>query len=126
MSREEAAAGLVRFLEETCDAPEVLWCAGLALLERGVVDARERSAHFRHRPSSDLRRLRREVAQGLRLCRLAAHLQVADDEREGELHEELRRLAEEAGRQARRAQTLPAERARLAKHAARKAAAGAG
>lgn len=70
MSAEAAAAGLVRFLEETYEAPEVLWAAGLALIDRATEEGREaRHGRFRVHPAGQLRRLRRDLAGGLRLCR---------------------------------------------------------
>lgn len=116
MTRGIAAAGLLRFLEETTDAPEVLWFAGLAMIERAVSAAREAGySRFRHYPAGELRRLERDTAAGFELLDLAVELQTAEDEQERELVAELQAAAAEQGRRRRRAQTLPAEQARLAK-----------
>lgn len=121
--------GLAAYVERRGDrAAEVAWEASLALIVKAVDDAREgRFGRWRAYPRGELRRLRRDLAEGLELARLAVALQEEDREQTRELDGELRGLAGDAGRARRRAQTLPAERARLAKAAARSAgSAGAG
>lgn len=116
VSKERAAAGILAFLEDATDAPEVLWAAGVAMIRRAASEAEEgRFGRLRHYPRGELRRARRDLAQGLRLLRIAAALIEADDERDSELAEELHARAVEAGRARRRAQTMPAQVARLAK-----------
>jgi hypothetical protein len=111
---DDAAASLLAFLQDVGDSPEVLWCAGLAMLDRAVADGREgRHSRFRHHPRGQLRLVRRELAQGLKLMRLAVALQEA--ERETELDVALRVEASAAAKKRRRKQTLPAQLARLEK-----------
>lgn len=120
MSREAAAENLLRFVEEVSDASEVIWCAGLAMMRRAVDEAEEsRWGRFRVHPGGQLRRFRQDAAAGMGLMRLAVQLQEADAERDRELHEDLHAEAVAAGRRKRRAQTLPAERARAAARIAR-------
>lgn len=120
MSRESAAEGLLRYLEDVTDAPEVLWAAGLSIVRRAVDEAEEaRHGRFAVYPHGLLRRFRRDVAGGLGLMRLAANMCEAERELTRELDEELQQAAVAAARARRRAQTLPAERARLAKRLAK-------
>lgn len=110
---DDAAAALVRYLENVDDAPEVVYLAAVAMLERAVTEAREfRPSQWRYYPRGQLRRLRRNVAQGLALARVAVNLQEAQNDAGRELDRELREQAAEAGRRRRREQTLPAEEAR--------------
>jgi hypothetical protein len=119
-----ARRGLAAFVERRGDrSAEVVWSAALAMLERACADAREcSSSRWRWYPAGELRRLRRDVAEGLELARLAVALQEEDAEQRRELDRDLAAAAAEAGRARRRAQTLPAERARLANAEARKTA----
>jgi hypothetical protein len=108
--------GLLRFLEDVDDAPEVVWDAALAMVERAVSEARARSSsQWRYHAPGELRRLRRRVGAAMRLARLAAALQEAAQAHERDLDRELREQAAQAAAERRRAQTLPAERARLEK-----------
>jgi hypothetical protein len=117
---DEAAASLLAFLEDVGDAPEVLWSAGLAMLDRAVTDGREsRHARFRYHPAGQLRLVRREIAQGMRLLRLAVAMQEAG--RADELDVALRIEASAAAKRRRREQTLPAQLARLENQRRRKA-----
>jgi hypothetical protein len=114
---------LARFLEDTTDAPEVLWLAAVAMLERATAEAREAKwSRFRYYPAGELRRLRRSLSEGVRLARLAVAIQEDENDRNRALDVELAEAAAEVGRARRRAQTLPAEQARLARAAARRAA----
>lgn len=115
-----ALKGLAAFVERRGDrAAEVVWDAALVMLERACADAREaQSARWRSWPRGELRRLRRDLAEGLELARLAVALQEEDHEQGREMDRDLVELAAAAGKAQRRAQTLPAERARLAKKAA--------
>jgi len=116
------AQGLLAFLEDASDAPEVLWAAGLAMIERAVSEAKEaRYGRFRHYPAGQLRRLRRDLSDGLKLSRLAVVLQEADTARGAELDAELHAAAAAAaGAARRRAQTMPAQLARLEKQRRRR------
>lgn len=110
-------AGIEAFLaRHGDDAAEVTWWAALSLLERAAINAREgRWGPWRFYPAGQLRRLRRDIAQALELARLAVALQEEENNAERQLDVELREHAAEAGRQRRRAGTLAAEEARLAK-----------
>jgi hypothetical protein len=118
-----AIHGLAAFLDRRGDrAAEVLWDAALTMVVRAAADARE--AHpqrWRGYPRGELRRLRRDMAEALELARLAVALREEEQDQHGDLEDELHRAAAEAGARARRAQTLPAEKARLANAAARAA-----
>jgi hypothetical protein len=122
MIDEEAARSLVAFLADVGDAPEVIWIAALAMMERALEEGREaRHGRFRVYARGQLRRLRRDVAQAMLLARLAVEMQEASEQQDREVMEDLRAAREEEGRARRRAQTLPAELARLARQRARKA-----
>lgn len=59
------------------DAGEALWQAGLAMLEQAAVRGREGAwGRYQHFPAGELRRLRRDVARALLLCRQATILQA--------------------------------------------------
>lgn len=121
MSDESAARTLLDFLTDVGDAPDVIWSAALAHLERALNDAKEAShGRFRHYPEGQLRKLREGTAQSMKLARLAVAMLEAEREQTRELDEELRERAEEAARAAGRAQTLPAQLARLEKQRRRK------
>jgi len=83
------------------DAGEALWQAGLAMLERAANRGREGAwGRYQHHPRGELRRLRRDLARAMRMCREATHLQE-------HVNAELRaltspELAEELAAQARR------------------------
>lgn len=96
------------------DLPEVLWTASLTMIDRATERTRE-WRWWRAHPDAELRRLRERLAEALSLARYAAALQEAENGAEHDLERDLREHAAEVGRAARRAQTLPAERARLAK-----------
>jgi hypothetical protein len=120
MSEEAAARSLMQFLADVGDAPEVMWAAAIAMMRRATAEAEEaRYGRFRHYPQGQLRRLREDVARGMKLARLAAALQEADDERGRELHEELHESAVAAAGRRRREQTLPGELARVRQQKAR-------
>lgn len=98
------------------DAAEATWWAALAMLERATTLAREgQFGRWRHYPRGELRRLRRDVSRALLLARCAVDLQDESNETYRELTEDLRAEASRAAAARRRAQTLPAERARLEK-----------
>jgi len=107
--------GLEAFLERHGDrAAETLWWSALAILDRAVEDAAEgKWGRWRFYPAGELRRLRRDLAEGLELARLAVALQEEENESRAELDAELREAAAEAGRKRRRQGTLEAERVRL-------------
>lgn len=107
------------------DLPDVLWSASLAMIERAAGRARERR-WWRSNPSGELRAFRRQMAEALALARLAAALQAADNAGEWESDAPGREAAELDGARRRRAQTLPAELARLANAAARRSGATSG
>jgi len=116
LTDEAAARSLLDFLADVGDAPEVMWSAAIAMLRRATTEAEEaRFGRFRSYPQGQLRRLREDVANGLKLARLAVALQEAEAEQGRELAEELHEQAVAAGRARRRAQTLPAELARVRK-----------
>lgn len=112
-SMDDTAASLIAFLSEVGDAPEVLWSASIALLGRALEEAGER--RFRHHPRGQLRRLREELARGLKLAGLAVAMNEALAEQDRGLAEELSARASEVSAARRRAQTLPAQLARLEK-----------
>jgi hypothetical protein len=109
MAIDDAAAGLLRFLEESGDAPEVLWAAALAMLERAIAEAGEgRWARFRHYPRGQLRNLRHDLASGLRLALLAVALQEAEaDAERGDLSTVLAQRAAAAAKRRKVAKGLP-------------------
>lgn len=111
----QVALNLAGFVERyRDDLPETLWIASLTMIDRAT--ERTRGWHWwRAQPEAELRRLRSRLAAALALARYAAALQQAENGAERELDRELREHAAAAGKAARRAQTLPAERARLAK-----------
>lgn len=117
---------LERFLRgRSEDVSEASWLAALGQLERAVRLAREGAdGRFRSHPTGELRRLRREVATGLGLARLAVAVQADENARWHELERAAREQAEANGRARRRAQTMPAELQRLANAAARRTANG--
>ena len=81
-SMDNAADSLLEFLTEGGDAPEVLWEAALAIIERAVAEAREaRFGRFRYNPAGQLRRLVEEMARGERLAGLARAMVEAENER---------------------------------------------
>jgi hypothetical protein len=58
------------------EAPEVIWTAALAWMERSAAEARKDSGtRWRYYPHGALRHLRRDVAGALLLARFAAALQ---------------------------------------------------
>jgi hypothetical protein len=122
MSDETAALSLLEFLTDVGDAPEVIWAAAIAMLRRATGEAEEgRFGRFRSSPEVQLRRLREDLARGLKLARLAAAMQEAYIERDHELADDLHAQAVAAGSARRRAQTLPAQLARLENQKRRRA-----
>jgi hypothetical protein len=103
------------FLELAGDrAAETLWLAALSMIERAVAEAREgKWSRFRAFPRGELRRLRRDLAEALLMARLAAAVQIDDNELTRELMRPLREAAEREGAERRRAGTREAERVRL-------------
>ena len=96
------------------DLPETLWFASLSMIDKAT--ERTRNWHWwRSEPAFELRRLRERIAPALALARIAAALQEADNGVERDFERDLREAAADAGKRRRRAQTLPAERARLAR-----------
>lgn len=118
---DDAALGLAVYLERRGDyAAEVIWTAALAII-RNSLDDLDARGHWRTYPRGHLRRLRTGVVEGFELARLAVNLQDGINEREFAIERDARAKDDEAGRRRRRAQTLPAELARLANAAARRA-----
>lgn len=114
---------LLQYLNDLTDGPEVLWSAALAIVRSVAADGEEaRWSRFRHYPQGQVRHLREGLDRALELAELAAQWQEQIDRRDADLTAELREAAAEAGRKRRRAQTLPAERARLANARARREA----
>lgn len=98
------------------DAGEALFMAGLAMLDQALARAREGTyGRFRHYPRGELRRLRKDVSRGLTMCRQAAKLQDLVNDELYSLTHDLNEAARAAGARRRRAGTLAAEDARLAK-----------
>ena len=118
------AGDLVGWVEHNgLDAGEALWLAALGMIEAAVAARRERvGGGWRLYSKGELRRLRHDMAAALLLARLAAELDAADRGMVEDLQAEARAAVEAEGVRRRRAQTLPAERARRANAAARKAA----
>ena len=114
-------APLAELFEQEGDrAAETVYMAAVAMLERAAVEAREsHGRRWRVYPKAELRQLRRDVALAMRLARTACAIHEVELARDEAMYAELRAAAEEAGRARRRAQTLPAELARLAKAKAR-------
>lgn len=111
MTADEAAAReLLSFLQEVGDAPEVIWTAGIAMIQRALDEAVEaRWSRFRSYPQGQLRRLNEAINRGLKLNELAVALQEADTVQERALTADLYDRAAVAGKA-----TRPAEIARLA------------
>lgn len=96
------------------DAAEATWLAALAMIERAVTLAREgQFGRWRHHPRGELRRLRRDIARGLLLARCAVELQDESNAIYRALTDDLAAVAADAAKARRRAQTLPAQQARL-------------
>src|SRR5579871_3100607 len=122
LQMDDVAGSLLQFLEDVGDAPEILWAAALAIVARGLREAEEaRHGRFRHNPNGQVRRLRAEMARGLKLARLAAAVQEEQSVRESTLDADLVARAAAAAKELRRAQTLPAQLARLENARRRKA-----
>lgn len=117
-----AVDGIVAFVERRGDrGAEVIWAAVLTLVSQAADDARDVArSRWRHHPKGELRRLRSDLEEALELAELAVALQEEERVRGADLAAELQNAAVEAGKQRRRAQTLPAERARLEKAARRR------
>lgn len=116
---DEFAAFVERFGEQ---ASEVIWLAACAWLERAGMKGRETiSNRFHWYPDGELKQLRREIAGALALAHLACTLKAEDNDLVAALTRPAREEAARQGAARRRAQTLPAEHARLAKAAQRKA-----
>jgi GNAT superfamily N-acetyltransferase len=121
MIEDAAARELMQFLQEVGDAPEVIWTAALAMIQRALDDAAEaRWSRFRSYPQGQLRRLNESIARGVKLGELAVALQEADSAQERGLAADLLDHAAAAAKATRRAQTKPAEIARLANADARR------
>lgn len=118
--------GLETFLDRFgTEAPEVIWTAALAWLERAAHDARNvASSRWRHYPDGEIRRLRGEIAGALMLARLAGALQEEENTRERELVREMRRSAEEQRRQTKLEGTTEATRTNVRTAAKKRRAAG--
>lgn len=101
------------------DVAEATWHSAAGALDAAAALARE-GAHgrFRSHPRGELRRFRRSVAVALNLARVATAMQQDENEYWHELERPERERWEAERKAARRAQTLPAELARLAKQAA--------
>jgi len=114
--------GIHGFLERHADrAASTAWVAALAMIEAACQEARERShSRWRYYPAGELRRLRRDLAAALELARFAVALAEEERTLTETLERDARAERDQAGRQARRAQTLPAELARLANAARRR------
>jgi hypothetical protein len=107
--------GLEAFIERYgSEAPEVVWQAALALLERTATGARVAAAsRWSYYPQGELRRLRHELAGAMMLARLAVALQEEENSLDRELVTRARDVAEEQRQREKRAMTIEAERARL-------------
>lgn len=119
--RELVTAEVVALLGDYTDdeLPQVMWYAALGSIEKAIERTRG-WAWWRARPDAELRRLRREVDSALRLAAIAVDFQEVRNKAVGEENRLVRDLQRQAGEARRRAQTLPAERARLAKARARR------
>ncbi len=115
MSSRTAKRGLQAFVDRYgTEAPEAIWTAALALLEKAATDARAVSGNrWRHYPQGEIRRLRRELAGAMMLARLAAALQEEENLAESELVRAARDAAETQRKADGRARTAAAQRARL-------------
>lgn len=81
MTDDAAAQTLLQFLQDVGDAPDVMWAAALAMLDHSLGEARQvRHSQFRFNPHGNLRRLRRDLAQAMKLARFAVALQEAEAE----------------------------------------------
>ncbi len=117
-----ALAALAAFLDHHGDrAGEAAWLAGLAMIERVGVEAREGIyGRWRHYPAGELRRVRRDVAAALSILRVAVSLQEAENANMRELTTDLAQRAATVAAERRRDQTREAERVRLLRATARK------
>lgn len=110
--------GIEGFVERYGDhAADVLWEGSLVLIERAVGRLREdrEQARFRSTPRSELRHLRRELAEALSVARLSVAVRESVRERDRELNAELAAAVAAAGRRRRREGTREAERVRRIK-----------
>lgn len=106
------------------EVANVVWTAALGMLEQAAAAAREGIwGRWRTYPRGELKRLRRDVARGLALARLAVALQDEADASDRDLAEDLRRAAALTASRSGRERTLDAEYVRIAKAAARRAGA---
>jgi hypothetical protein len=110
-----AVEGIAAFVERRGDrSAEIVWGAALEMIRQAAEEAKEgKWGRWRHYPKGELRRLRRDLAEALELAHLAVALQEEERAQHADLDRELHEAAVEAGRRRRRAQTLPAEQARL-------------
>jgi len=116
VTMDQTRRELERFLEEHADdVSDGAFLAAIGVLEQACARARE-SVEFRWRssPRTELRSLRRSVKLALLLARFAMLAREADRERWDEETADARMLEELNARARRRAQTLPAQEARLA------------
>lgn len=107
------------------DVAELLWATSLSMIDRQIERARERR-WWKSNPAGELRAFRGRLAEAMALARFAAALQEADNAGEWEAEAPAREAAAAERAARRRAQTLPAELARLASAAARRERAAAG
>jgi hypothetical protein len=106
------------------DAGEALFMAGIAMIEQAVNRAREGVyGRWRYFPGGEVRKLRQQIARGLRLVHEAQLLQDHVNDELRALTQPIDELLADRAREKRRAGTREAERVRLANAAARRAAA---
>lgn len=121
MTTDDAAYALALYFERRGDyAAEVIWDAALVMLRHAIADV-EGYGHWRSYPRGRLRKLRRGVVEAMELARLAVNIQDGINERDLEIARDAEEQHRTAAARRRREQTMPAELARLAKAAARRA-----
>lgn len=103
---------------------EAMWQAALGVIDRALARTRD-WAWWKTYPRDEHARLTGELEEALRLAGFAAEFQAARNLAVADESRLVRDLAEQAAAARRRAQTLPAERARLARAAERAARASA-
>lgn len=110
---DDATESLLAYFDAARDAPEGLWLGALAMVEQVVGRAREgRWGRWAATPQLELRRLRDDLEEALRLAELAVELQESYARRHYRIDDDLLAQARAAGASSRRDQTVPAELAR--------------
>lgn len=115
------AATIASLLEADHEhAAEALFLGGIARLRIACQHAEQATAgRFSSSPSSELRRLRADVARALLMVKIATDIQLADNQRHRSLTTDLDARATAAARKVRGRQSSEATRVRLLNQACR-------